>query len=243
MWSAPRKWSEFTPRGVRVLSQPPIEAMIVGFEPGDYVISALDRHPVMMAGVHRMEPRGLSRRATCLERFRDHLRLLTRRAAGSRMGWLARPIGSGSADPAGGLSEGGPASEDAPTRRRGRGLRAILARNVADAIRAQGGRKPRHRRERSLEAELEASSARLGAWLAAEQSTPSEQAVRHEQAVLLANALARLPRFQREALVLHYWQGCTLAEISGRLDRTTDAVAGLLKRGLKHLRLVLETQS
>lgn len=90
---------------------------------------------------------------------------------------------------------------------------------------------------------MEASSVRLGAWLAADQSTPSEHAVRHEQAVLLANALARLPEFQREALVLHYWQGCSLAEIAGRLDRTTDAVAGLLKRGLKHLRLVLDTPS
>ena len=68
----------------------------------------------------------------------------------------------------------------------------------------------------ALEAELEASSVRLGAWLAADQSTPSGRAVRHEQAILLANALARLPEFQREALVLHYWQGCTLAEIAGR---------------------------
>ena len=44
------------------------------------------------------------------------------------------------------------------------------------------------------------------------------------------------PASQREALVLHYWQGFSLAEIAARLDRTPDAVAGLLKRGLKHLR-------
>ena len=41
---------------------------------------------------------------------------------------------------------------------------------------------------------------------------PVEQAMRHELAVQLANALARLPHSQREALLLHYWQGCSLAE-------------------------------
>ncbi len=112
---------------------------------------------------------------------------------------------------------------------------------MADAIRAQGRQKRDITRERSLEADFEASSARLGAWLAAEQSTPSQQAARHEQAVLVANALARLPDSQRQALVLHYWQDCSLAEIAAHLDRTTDAVAGLLKRGLKSLRAELKS--
>jgi DNA-directed RNA polymerase specialized sigma24 family protein len=53
---------------------------------------------------------------------------------------------------------------------------------------------------------------------------------------LLADALARLPEFQREAVILHYWQGCSLAEIASSLDRTTGSVAGLLKCGLKYLR-------
>ena len=38
---------------------------------------------------------------------------------------------------------------------------------------------------------------------------------------------------QREALLLHYWEGCSLVEIAEQLDRTTDAVGGLLKRGLQ----------
>ena len=118
-------------------------------------------------------------------------------------------------------------------------LRIILARNVADAVRA-GPAKRDVSRERSLEQQMEESSARLGDWLAREQSTPSEHAQRHEQADLLADALARLPENQREALVLRYWQGCSLAEISVSLDRGTTAVAGLLKRGLKHLREQLD---
>jgi RNA polymerase sigma-70 factor (ECF subfamily) len=48
--------------------------------------------------------------------------------------------------------------------------------------------------------------------------------------------MAGLPEAQREALVLHYWQGLTLAETAARLGRTPAAVAGLLQRGLKALR-------
>lgn len=86
-------------------------------------------------------------------------------------------------------------------------LRRILAHNVADALRAQGRQKRDVSRERSLEQQMEESSAQLGDWLAGERSTPSEHARRHEQAILLADALARLPERQREAIVLHYWQG------------------------------------
>ena len=51
-------------------------------------------------------------------------------------------------------------------------LRRILARNVADALRAQGRQKRDVSRERSLEQQMEESSARLGDWLAREQATP-----------------------------------------------------------------------
>ncbi len=115
-------------------------------------------------------------------------------------------------------------------------LRMILARNVADALRAQGRLKRDVARERSLEHELAESSARLGAWLADEGPSPSEHAQRHEQAIRLADALTRLSADQREALVLHYWQGYTLAEVCAQLRRTPGSVAGLLKRGLKNLR-------
>jgi RNA polymerase sigma-70 factor, ECF subfamily len=174
-----------------------------------------------------------------LERYRDYLRVLTRMQLGTA--W------SGRIDPSDLVQQTLLEAYQKRSQFRGRDdaargawLRTILARNMADAIRAQGRQKRDIARVQSLETELGASSARLGSWLAAEQSTPSEQAVRHEQAVLLANALARLPSSQREALLLHYWQGFSLVEIAGKLDRTADAVAGLLKRGLKHLRLLLD---
>jgi RNA polymerase sigma-70 factor (ECF subfamily) len=115
-------------------------------------------------------------------------------------------------------------------------LRQALAHNLADALRAFGQDKRDVGRERSLEEAIDQSSARLQAWLAAEQSSPSQQAERHENVIRLAEALATLPEDNREALVLHYCQGLPLAEIASLLGRTPAAVAGLLKRGLKQLR-------
>ena len=115
-------------------------------------------------------------------------------------------------------------------------LRQILARNLAHAVRDFGRDKRDVGREHSLEAAIEASSVRLEAWLAVEQSSPSQQAQRNEQAVRLAEALDHLPEAQREAVVLHYFQGCTVADVGRCLDRSPEAVAGLLHRGLKALR-------
>ncbi len=119
-------------------------------------------------------------------------------------------------------------------------LRQILARNLVDALRTFGRAKRDVARERSLEAALEQSSHRMEAWLTAEQSSPSQKLDRHEQAVRLADALAKLPESQREALVLQHWHGWSLAEIAQQMNRSHAAVAGLIKRGLKQLRGVLQ---
>jgi RNA polymerase sigma-70 factor (ECF subfamily) len=118
-------------------------------------------------------------------------------------------------------------------------LRRALANNLADALRALRQAKRDIDRERSLEA-LAASSARLEALLVAEQSSPSQQAQRHEHALRLADALTALPEPQREALFLQHWQGWSLEEIGQHLGRTRTAVAGLIKRGLKQLRETLQ---
>lgn len=115
-------------------------------------------------------------------------------------------------------------------------LRQILAHSLADAIRALRRAKRDVSRERSLEAALDESSGKLEAWLVAEQSSPSQQAERHEQVIRLADALATLPDAQREALVLRHCDGQSIDAISRRLGRSPTAVAGLLKRGLKQLR-------
>jgi RNA polymerase sigma-70 factor (ECF subfamily) len=119
-------------------------------------------------------------------------------------------------------------------------LRRILANQLAHLARDFGRAKRDVALERSLEADLGASSARLGDWLAAGQSSPSQRAARDEDAVRLADALAGLPEPQREALVLQHWHGLSLAEIGERLDRTPAAVAGLIKRGVRRLRELLD---
>ena len=60
--------------------------------------------------------------------------------------------------------------------------------------------------------------------------------------VELAAALAGLPEPQREALVLRYCQGLSLLEISAKLGRSRAAVASLLRRGLGHLRELLQVE-
>jgi RNA polymerase sigma-70 factor, ECF subfamily len=118
-------------------------------------------------------------------------------------------------------------------------LRQILAHNLADADRALHRDKRDVGRERSLEAALTHSSAELAGFLAADQSSPSRHEARQEEALRVADALAELPESQREALVLQYWHGLTLAQIGERMERTPVAVAGLLKRGLQRLRELL----
>jgi RNA polymerase sigma-70 factor (ECF subfamily) len=118
-------------------------------------------------------------------------------------------------------------------------LRQMLAHNLADALRAHGRAKRDVTLERSLDAALGASSCRLEGWLAAEQSSPSQRAVKNEELLRLAAALAELPEAQREAVVLHHLQGCPLADLARHLGRSEPAVAGLLHRGLKRLRELL----
>jgi RNA polymerase sigma-70 factor (ECF subfamily) len=118
-------------------------------------------------------------------------------------------------------------------------LRQILARNLAQALRDFARAKRDLAREQSLQAAVDASSARLEAWLAADQSSPSQRAEQGEQELRLAQAL-ELPEAQREALVLQHWQGLSLAEIGEHLGRSPEAVAGLIKRGLKQLRHLMQ---
>ncbi|MBV9122804.1 MAG: sigma-70 family RNA polymerase sigma factor [Planctomycetes bacterium] len=118
-------------------------------------------------------------------------------------------------------------------------LRTILANTLAEADRRFRGRTRAVALERSLEAELEASSSRLEAWLIDEQSAPDEQAVRHERLLRLADALDQLPEDQRKAVELHHLLGKTMPEVAREMERSREAVAGLLFRALQKLRRLL----
>jgi RNA polymerase sigma-70 factor (ECF subfamily) len=122
-----------------------------------------------------------------------------------------------------------------------RWLRQILAAKLADLLRRYLGAKGRDvRLERDLEKALELSAAQFGAGIADSGSSPSHQASRREQAVILADALAQLPDDYREAIVLRHLEGLTFPEVARRMGRTLDSVEKLWMRALAKLRQVME---
>jgi RNA polymerase sigma-70 factor, ECF subfamily len=170
-----------------------------------------------------------------LERFRAYLRLLAQ--------VHLHPVLQGKLDPSDVVQQTLLQAYQAPERFHGRSdgeqaawLRQALARNLAHAVRDFGRDCRDVRRERSLEAALDQSSLHLEQWLAADQSSPSAHLIASENALLLAEALERLPEAQRVALVLQHWHNCSLAEIGQHMGRSPAAVAGLIKRGLQELR-------
>jgi RNA polymerase sigma-70 factor (ECF subfamily) len=119
-------------------------------------------------------------------------------------------------------------------------LRRILASCVANALRHYLGTKRRDLRlERQLAAELDRSSRVLDRGLLAGQSSPSQQAALREQAVLLADCLARLPKDYREAVILRHLEGLPFLEVAQRMGRTVDSVKKLWARALVQLRELL----
>jgi RNA polymerase sigma-70 factor (ECF subfamily) len=121
-------------------------------------------------------------------------------------------------------------------------LRRTLANNLADEVRKLHTAARDISREQSLEASVEESSARLEAWLAVEQSSPHQQAVRNEELLRLAEALGQLPEDQRRAVEWHHLKGEPLAEIATRMGRTKGAVAKLVYRGIEKLHALLSEQ-
>jgi RNA polymerase sigma-70 factor (ECF subfamily) len=119
-------------------------------------------------------------------------------------------------------------------------LRSILSHNLADVLRKLTTRKRDVRREWSLEQALNQSTSRLEQWLSVDQSSPSQRVMRQEEILRMAATLATLPEGQRRAIELHHLQGWPLAEIAAELSTTKAAVAGLLHRGLKNLRMQLD---
>lgn len=119
-------------------------------------------------------------------------------------------------------------------------LRRMLACNLVDARRALGREKRDITRERSQEQQLQESRLRMDVCLEAVQTSPSGRAVRNEQLLLLAVALQQLLDAQREVIELHHLQEISLAQTAAALNRSQASVAGLLRRGLRSLRQLLD---
>jgi RNA polymerase sigma-70 factor, ECF subfamily len=174
-----------------------------------------------------------------LERYRNYLTLLVRVQIGRRL--------RGKIDPADVVQETYLNASRDFGRFRGRSegellcwLRQILSTNLAMQIRRYLGTRRRDvRLECDLAVQVEQSSRVLDRGLIAEDSSPSQQAARREQAVLLADALEHLPEDYREVIILRHMEGLSFPEISRQMERTVDSVKKLWTRGLVQLRRVL----
>lgn len=115
-------------------------------------------------------------------------------------------------------------------------LQEILANVLTDEVRKARAQKRDVAQEQSLQLAVAESAARLDAWLAADQSLPSQQAERQELLLRLAAAVEQLPADQREVIIQRDLQGSPVAQIAEQLGRTEKSVAGLLLRARRKLR-------
>ena len=119
-------------------------------------------------------------------------------------------------------------------------LRQILVRNIADQARHEKrqGRDPR--RQESLEAALGRSSVAVQRALEAPLSSPSARLEHRERAVVLADALERLPPDYREVFILRSLEHVSVEEIAAQMGRTANAVYKLWFRAMAALKRELE---
>jgi RNA polymerase sigma-70 factor (ECF subfamily) len=176
-----------------------------------------------------------------LEQYRAYLALLARLQIGRRL--------QGKADPSDVVQEVFLEATRGFPRFRGQSegellawLRRVLATKLSSLVRRYVARQRDVRREQDLVAELDETSRWLGGLVVAPGGSPSQEAARREQAVLLADALERLPDHYREVIVLHHMEGLTLTETARRMGRTPAGVEKLWARALGWLRDVTEEE-
>jgi RNA polymerase sigma-70 factor (ECF subfamily) len=119
-------------------------------------------------------------------------------------------------------------------------LRTILANTLANALRTLDRRK--FDAEWSLDRALDESAAGIAAELADDQISPEEIHAKNEQLLMLAQAMAKLPNEQRSLMELKHLSGLTVTEICERTGRTKASVVGILYRGMKALRALMDEQ-
>jgi RNA polymerase sigma-70 factor (ECF subfamily) len=119
-------------------------------------------------------------------------------------------------------------------------LRQILVRTLANEARHHRRRGRDYQRDEPLEVLLERSSMGAQRALAAPLSSPSAIASRREQAVLLADALEKLPADYREVFLMRNLEHIPFEEIAVRMGRSAGAVRMLWTRTIKKLTQLLE---
>jgi RNA polymerase sigma-70 factor (ECF subfamily) len=119
-------------------------------------------------------------------------------------------------------------------------LRRILVTSLANQVRHHRRQARDLQRQESLEQLLDHSAMAVQQALASSLSSPSEQASRREQAVLLANALNHLPDDYREAFIRRTLEHIPFEAIAADMGRSVGAVRMLWARAVKRLTQMLE---
>lgn len=116
-------------------------------------------------------------------------------------------------------------------------LRAVMAGVMANTMRRYLGTKARDiRLEKQLAADLDNSAAILSELLVASISSPSQNIMRDEQTLQLAQAMSNLSSDYQSVLTLRHIEGLTFPQIASRLNRSVDSVEKLWLRAIVQLR-------
>jgi len=121
-------------------------------------------------------------------------------------------------------------------------LRAILTRKIADQIKHHRRLGRDHKRQESLDLLLELSGPTVHQALASRGPSPSEGTARRERAVLLADAVDRMPAHYREVFLLRTLDHIPFEEIAPRMGRSVGAVRMLWARTIEKLHQMLEAE-
>lgn len=122
-------------------------------------------------------------------------------------------------------------------------LRKILVRNILDEGKRQRAAKRDVNREQSLDAALDRSSEILGTALCSQISSPSQKIAKREQAVLVADAIARLSVEQRDIIIERQVHRKPFDEIATLTGKTSAAVRMSWLRALEKLKIHLNELS
>lgn len=114
-------------------------------------------------------------------------------------------------------------------------LRRILVNTLTDQAKHHRRQARDYQRQESLEAMLDRSSEAVQQALATPSQSPSAHAVRREQAVLLADALEKLPADYREVFILRNLEHIPFDEVAARMGRSPGAARVLWKRAMDRL--------
>ena len=94
--------------------------------------------------------------------------------------------------------------------------------------------------ERAMIDDLDGSSRALSLGLTLPPGASGRPAIRRDQAVILADALEKLPEEYREVIILRHLEGIGFPEVARRMGHTEDSAKYLWLRALAGLRHILE---